>query len=140
MEATTWWIQSIVLTILAWLIIIIFWWAIYAFFLAIWLFIFSWGNEEKIKKARTSLRFMILWIIMTLAFLFIFPALFKMMKIPWYQAYTAENIFKQASYIISSLLDFGKLSVEIYQWWADTLSEPSRPSPTPTQPTPRLEL
>lgn len=81
MEASAGGIEYIVLSILAGLVILIFGGAIYAFFLAIWLFIFSGGNEEKIKRAWTSLRFMILGIIMTLVFLFVFPVLFQRMRI-----------------------------------------------------------
>ena len=134
MEASAGGIEYIVLSILAGLVISIFGGAIYAFFLAIWLFIFSGGNEEKIKRAWTSLRFMILGIIMTLVFLFVFPVLFQRMRIAWYQAYTAENIFRQSSFLIRSLLDFGKVSVQTYQGSSDSdsLDRPSPPPPPPS--------
>jgi len=53
-------VAQLVLVSLALLVIIIFIGALYAFFYAIFQFIFSAGDPEKIKKARNSIRYMIL--------------------------------------------------------------------------------
>ena len=108
-------IQWFVLTILAVLVIIIFWWSIYAFFFAIFQFIFSSWDTEKIKKAWNSIRFMILWIFMTLIFLFAFPILFKRLNVPGYKAYTASNIFDRSTELISALFVFGTEAAQNYQ-------------------------
>ena len=112
-------LDSLVLTILALLVLIIFFGSIYAFFRAIWLFIFSAGDAEKIKQAWNSIRFMIVGIIMTLAFLFIFPVIFKRMAVPGYEQYTAENIFRQATLIMRSIFSFGREAADTYNGGAD---------------------
>lgn len=73
---------------------------------------------------------MILGIIMTLMFLFLFPLLFKSMKVPGYQAYTAQNIFKQATAVIKMVLSFGQDATVIYR------SNPTSPGGTAPIPTP----
>ncbi len=138
-DGTTVGIEWLILTVLAILVILIFGGAIYAFFLAVWLFIFSWGDEAKIKQAWTSIRFMILGILMTLAFLFIFPLLFKSMKVPGYEVYTAQSIFKQATAVIKMVLNFGKDATFIYK--SDSSSKWTT-SEQPIQPLnePQIEL
>lgn len=101
-------VEGLVLTILSWLIILIFGGSVYGFFRSIFLFIFSWGDPDKIKQAWNGIRFMILWIFLTLLFLFIFPILFKKLEVPGYEAYTAQNIFKFTSSFLWNILDFGK--------------------------------
>lgn len=88
--------QNIVLTILAILVILICLGCIYAFFRAIFLFIFSQGKDEKIKSAWSSIRYMIWGIILTIALLFVFPMLFKWMGVDHYEEYSASNIFEKA--------------------------------------------
>lgn len=117
-------IQWFVLTILALLVIIIFWWSIYAFFFAIFQFVFSSWDTEKIKKAWNSIRFMILWIFMTLIFLFAFPIIFKRLNVPGYEAYTANNIFDKSTEIISALFLFGTDAAENYQPWGWVITNP----------------
>ena len=90
-------VESLVLTIISGLIIVIFVGSIYGFFRSIFLFIFSGGDQAKIKQARNGIRFMVIGIFLTLLFLFIFPIIFKKLELPGYQAYTAQNIFKFTS-------------------------------------------
>lgn len=108
-------VQWFVLTILSILVIIIFGGSLYAFFFSIIQFVFSSWDSEKIKKAWNSIRFMILGIFMTLIFLFIFPILFKKLEVPGYQAYTAQNIFSHATYLVRSIFLFGTEAVQNYQ-------------------------
>ena len=96
-------LQNLILNILAILFIIIFWWAIYAFFSSVFLFIFSKGDPKKIEKALNSLKYMILWIILSLIILFLFPIVAQKIKIPGYQIYTAKNIFNRASSLIKDI-------------------------------------
>lgn len=124
-------VEGLVLTIISALIIIIFGGAIYGFFRSIFLFIFSGGEPDKIKQARNGIRFMVLGIFLTLIFLFVFPVLFKRLKLPGYEAYTAQNIFRFTSWFLRSILDFGKESVGTYQQYG-----PSLPADTPTKTSP----
>jgi len=108
-------VEGFVLTIISILVIGVFWWAIYAFFQAIYLFIFSAGDADKIKKAWNSIRFMVLGIFLTLFFLFVFPIIFKRIQLPGYEAYTANNVFAHTSYILRSLFSFWKEAASTYQ-------------------------
>lgn len=112
-------VDTLLLTIISILIIIIFWGSVYAFFHAIFLFIFSAWDNEKIKKAWNSIRFMILWILLTLFFLFIFPLIFKRLNIENYEKYSASNIFRNTGAILSWLFSFWREAVYEYNnWWA----------------------
>jgi uncharacterized BrkB/YihY/UPF0761 family membrane protein len=132
----------LILTIISLLVLIIFGGSIYAFFYAIFLFIFSAGDPEKIKKAWNSIRFMILGIILTLSFLFIFPIIFKRMKLPGYEMYTASNVFSHASYLLRSLIGFGSEAIQEYQTddnIDDGAADYEEPGPDPAPPQ-QLEL
>jgi len=48
---------------------------------------------------------MILWIILSLIILFLFPIVAQKIKLPWYQIYTAKNIFNRASYLIKNIFN-----------------------------------
>ncbi len=97
-------IQNIILLILAIVIIAISVWSIYAFIRSIILFIFSQWKEEKIKKARNSIRYMIMWIFLTVFMLFLFPLVFKRMGIADYEEYSAKNIFNKAWEVLEKTL------------------------------------
>ncbi len=97
-------IQNIILLILAIVIIAISVWSIYAFIRSIILFIFSQWKEEKIKKARNSIRYMIMWIFLTVFMLFLFPLVFKRMGIEDYEEYSAKNIFNKAWEVLEKTL------------------------------------
>ncbi len=97
-------IQNVILIILAIVIIAISIWSIYAFIRAILLFIFSQGKEEKIKKAWNSIRFMIMWIFLTVVLLFMFPLVFKRMWLEDYEEYSAKNIFNKAWELLEKTL------------------------------------
>ncbi len=95
--------QNIILTVLAILIIMICGWCVYAFFRAIFLFIFSQGNDEKIKSAWSSIRYMIWGIILTIGLLFVFPLLFKWIGVEKPESYSASKIFERAGVILSKV-------------------------------------
>jgi len=98
-------IQDFMLTVLAIVVIIIFGGAIYASVLAIFQFIFSKGDQEKVKKAWNNIRYTILWIIFSIFLLFLFPILFQKFQMPWYKIYTAQNIFAKAGQLIRLILN-----------------------------------
>jgi len=95
--------ENIVLTVLAVVVLAVCIGCVYAFVRAIIGFIFSHGDAEKIKKAYTSIRFMILGMFLTITLLFVFPLVFKWMKIPNAEDYTAKWIFNRVGEIIKSL-------------------------------------
>ncbi len=97
-------IQELILIILAIVVIAISIWSIYAFIRAILLFIFSQGQEEKIKTAWNSIRYMIMWIFLTVFLLFLFPLIFKRMGLEDYDAYSAKNIFNKAWELLEKTL------------------------------------
>lgn len=98
-------IQDFMLTILALVVIVIFVGAIYACVLAIFQFIFSKWDQEKVKKAWNNIRYTILWIVFSIFLLFLFPILFTKFQIPWYKVYTAKNIFSKAGQLIKIILN-----------------------------------
>ncbi len=101
-------VESFIITILAILVIVILVGAIYAFIRSIGLFIFShWEAEEK-KKARNWIRFMIIWIMLTIVLLFFFKYILKFLWVSTFEDYSAENIFARVSELLSNLLNFGK--------------------------------
>lgn len=97
-------IQEVILIILAIVVIAISIWSIYAFIRAILLFIFSQWQEEKIKKARNSIRYMIIGIFLTVFLLFFFPLIFKRIGLENYENYSAKNIFNKAWKLLEKTL------------------------------------
>jgi len=114
-------ISEIILFILAAVVILIAIWSIFSFIRAIFFFIFSQWKEEKIKKAWNSIRYMIIWIILTVALLYLFPLIFKLIGLENYDKYSAKSIFNKAWTILSNvfeLKDVIKDSQELnkYNW------------------------
>jgi len=98
-------ISDIILFILAALVILIAAGCIFSFIRAIFFFIFSQWKEEKIKKAWNSIRYMIIWIVLTVALLYVFPLIFKFIGLEDYDKYNAKNIFNKAWTILSSVFE-----------------------------------
>lgn len=94
-------IQNAILIVLAIVMIIISAWCIYAFIRAIFFFIFSQWKDDNIKKAWNSIRYMIMWIFLTVTFLFIFPYVFKRVWLNNWEVYSAKNIFSKAWELLS---------------------------------------
>ena len=89
-------VADIILFVLAAMVILIAAWCIFSFVRAIFFFIFSQGKDEKIKKAWNSIRYMIIWIFLTVILLFVFPLIFRWVGLENYGKYTAKNIFNKA--------------------------------------------
>ena len=96
-------VQNAILIVLALMVIIICVWCIYSFFRAIFFFIFSQWKDDKLKKAWNSIRYMILWIFLTITFLFVFPIIFRLAWLDNPEVYTAKNIFNKAWDILSNV-------------------------------------
>jgi len=114
-------VSDIILFILAAMVVLIAAWCIFSFVRAIFFFIFSQGKDEKIKKARNSIRYMIIGIFLTVILLFLFPLIFKWVWLEDYGRYSAKNIFNKAWDILKGafkLKDVIKESQEMnkYDW------------------------
>lgn len=94
-------VSDIILFILAAMVILIAAWCIFSFVRAIFFFIFSQGKDEKIKKAWNSIRYMIIWIFLTVILLFLFPLIFRWVWLENYERYSAKNIFNKAGQILN---------------------------------------
>lgn len=98
-------VSDIILFILAAMVILIAAWCIFSFIRAIFFFIFSQGKDEKIKKARNSIRYMIIWIFLTVILLFLFPLIFRWIWLENYERYSAKNIFNKAWQILGGAFE-----------------------------------
>lgn len=104
--------EEIVLYILGAIVLIICGGCIYAFFRAIFLFIFSKGDEKQIKAAWSSIRYMILWLFFTVMLLFISPTLLKFMRVQGAENYTPKAIFTYMWKILSHITGLGNIIKE----------------------------
>lgn len=96
--------SNLILNILAWMVLIVFVWVIYAIAYAVIMFIFSWWDETKIKKAWNSIRYSLLWFILTLIILFAIPWILRTLHVPWYKLYTSTNIFKTSKLWLNKII------------------------------------
>jgi len=109
--------STVILNVLAIMVLLVFIGVIYAIVYAIFMFIFSGWNEEKIKKAWNSIRYSVLWFILTLLLLFALPWFLKQIQVPGYQNYTSSNIFKTAKGWLNRVIDvFNHTSTPISSW------------------------
>jgi len=97
-------LSNIILNILAILVLLVFIGVIYALVYAIFMFVFSWWNEEKIKKAWSSIRYALLWFLLTLIVLFAIPWFLRAIKVPGYRQYTSQNVFKTAKWWVYTIM------------------------------------
>mgnify|MGYP001692034070 CR=1 FL=1 len=98
--------EEIVLYILGAIVLIICWGCIYAFFRAIFLFIFSKGDDKQIKAAWDSIRHMIWGLFLTVMVIFMSPTLLKFMNVQGADKYTPKAIFTYMGKILGHI---GKL-------------------------------
>ena len=96
---------NVILNILAILVLLVFAGVLYAIIYSIVMFVFSGGNEERIKKAWNSIRYALLWFILTLIILFAVPWFLRAIHVPWYRQYTSENVFKTAKIWLNRVID-----------------------------------
>ena len=106
-------------TVIALVVIAVFVMAIVSFIMAIWDFITSEGVEEKKKRGQDRIRFMIIWIILVIIFLIIFPLFLKRVWVINYEAFTAPAIFARVGQILNYLFSIGGIvqNFAIDQWW-----------------------
>ncbi len=76
---------------------------IWAFFYAIFLFIFSRWDDSKVKSAWNGIRYMIIWLFLTVMILFIGPAVLKFFRIQNPDYYSAKYIFVKVGAIVTCI-------------------------------------
>jgi len=96
---------NVILNILAVLVLLVFIGVLYAIVYSIFMFVFSGGNEEKIKKAWNSIRYALLWFILTLIILFAVPWFLRAIHVPGYTQYTSANVFKKSKEWLNRIID-----------------------------------
>ncbi len=101
--------QNVILTVLALVVLVVIAWCIYTFIRAIIMFVFSHSKEENKKKWRNSIRFMIIWVILTILLLFLVPLVLRLMKVPKYDVYTPVNVFGRAGELVNGLFGLGNV-------------------------------
>ena len=101
--------QNVVLTVLACVVLAVFVWCIYTFIRAIFFFIFSGAKDENKKKWWSSIRFMIIGVILTIVLLFLVPTVLRWMNVPDYTIYSPRNIFGKAGDIMNSVFRLGNI-------------------------------
>lgn len=104
--------EEIVLYALGAVVLVICGGCIYAFFRAIFLFIFSKGDEKEIKAAWSSIRYMILGLFFTVMLLFVSPTLLKFMNVQGADKYTPKAIFTYMGKILSKIGGLGNIIKE----------------------------
>lgn len=134
------WLDGLIQIVLAVLVLIIFGGSIYAFFYAIFLFIFSAWDAEKIQKAWNSIRYMILGVIFTIMLLFVFPVILTRVWLSSADKFKAQSIFNTAIQIVEYIFTFWWESIKVYKegwtiglpgttwawttWWSSLTPDP----------------
>lgn len=92
---------DIILLVFAILVLIVLVWCIWAFFYAIFLFVFSRWDDSKVKSAWNSIRYMIIGLFLTVMLLFVWPSLLKAFNMANSEIYSAKYIFIKIGNILT---------------------------------------
>jgi len=104
---------DVILFIFAVIVLIVLVWCIWAFFYAIFLFIFSRWDDSKVKSAWNSIRYMIIWLFLTVMLLFMWPTMLKMFRMTNSDNYSAKYIFVKIGNIVTC----------VWTWIASVLTD-----------------
>ncbi len=92
---------DVILLVFALIVLAVLIWCIWAFFYAVFLFIFSRWDDSKVKLAWNAIRYMIIWLFITVMVLFMAPTILKIFRVPNPDNYSAKYIFVKVGYIVS---------------------------------------
>jgi len=92
---------DVILFVFALIVLVILVGCVWAFFYAIFLFIFSKWDDSKVKLAWNSIRYMIIWLFLTVMILFIAPTVLKIFRVQNSESYSAKYIFVKVGNIVS---------------------------------------
>ena len=101
--------EDVILTVFAVVVILVLWGCLYSFIRAVFLFIFSGGKEEKKKKGRNAIRFMIIGAILTIVLLVSFPYILKGMNVELTDQYSTKKVFTRAGELFKKLFEVGQM-------------------------------
>lgn len=105
-------LEDILLTVFAIIVIIVLAGCLYAFFRAIFFFIFSGGKEEQKKKWWNSVRFMVIWVILSIGLLISFPYVLKSMNVELTEDYSTKKVFSKAWELFKKLFEITRIVKE----------------------------
>lgn len=94
---------DVILFVFALIVLVILVWCIWAFFYAVFLFIFSRWDDSKVKSAWNGIRYMIIWLFMTVMLLFLWPTLLRLFRMRNADTYSAKYIFVKVGQIVSCI-------------------------------------
>ena len=92
---------DVILFVFALIVLVILVWCVWAFFYAIFLFIFSKWDDSKVKLAWNGIRYMIIGLFLTVMILFIAPTVLKVFRVRNYEGYAAKYIFVKVGNIVN---------------------------------------
>jgi len=92
---------DVILFVFALLVLVVLVWCLWAFFYAIFLFIFSKWDDSKVKSAWNSIRYMIIWLFLSVMIIFMWPSILKLFRVQNSDDYSARNIFVKVGNIVS---------------------------------------
>ncbi len=94
---------DVILFIFALIVLVILVWCIWAFFYAVFLFIFSRWDDSKVKSAWNGIRYMIIWLFMTVMLLFMWPTILRLFRMQNADNYSAKYIFVKVGDIVTCI-------------------------------------
>ena len=92
---------DVILLVFAMIVLVVLVWCIWAFFYAVFLFIFSRWDDSKVKSAWNGIRYMIIGLFMTVMLLFMWPTVLRIFKMQNSDNYSAKYIFVKVGQIVS---------------------------------------
>ena len=92
---------DVILFVFALIVLAILVWCVWAFFYAIFLFIFSKWDDSKVKLAWNGIRYMIIGLFLTVMILFMAPTVLKVFSVRNYDGYAAKYIFVKVGNIVN---------------------------------------
>ncbi len=90
-----------ILFVFALIVLIVLVWCLWAFFYAVFLFIFSKWDDSKIKTAWNSIRYMIIGLFITVMLLFVGPTVLRIFSVQNADEYSVKYIFVKVGNIVS---------------------------------------
>ena len=92
---------DVILLVFAMIVLVVLVWCIWAFFYAVFLFIFSRWDDSKVKSAWNGIRYMIIGLFMTVMLLFMWPTVLRVFKMQNSDSYSAKYIFVKVGQLVS---------------------------------------
>ena len=92
---------DVILFVFALIVLVVLVWCIWAFFYAIFLFIFSRWDDSKVKSAWNGIRYMIIGLFLTVMILFMAPTVLRIFRVRNSEDYSAKYIFVKVGNIVT---------------------------------------